>query len=76
MGQEEVPVRSKRAVLDTKHGNIRAPLQGSNLIQEELLPFIEPVIVAGKPSGLCANPDDDKFLAYAIVTVKVGLKPT
>ncbi len=36
-----------------------------NLIQEELLPYIEPVMAAEKLKAVCADPDDDKFLACA-----------
>lgn len=35
------------------------------IIQEELLPYIEPVSVTENISGMCADPDDDKFLACA-----------
>lgn len=35
------------------------------IIQEELLPFIEPIVVTGKFDGVCSDPDDDKFLACA-----------
>jgi len=36
-----------------------------DIIQEELLPYIEPVMVTEKPKGVCVDPDDDKFLACA-----------
>ncbi|MBI5598363.1 MAG: putative toxin-antitoxin system toxin component, PIN family [Deltaproteobacteria bacterium] len=36
-----------------------------DIIQEELLPYIEPVMVAGKLKGVCVDPDDDKFLYCA-----------
>ncbi len=36
-----------------------------NIIQEELLPYIEPVVVTEKPKGFCVDPDDAKFLACA-----------
>lgn len=36
-----------------------------DIIQEELLPFIEPVAVTGKLKGVCVDPDDDKFLVCA-----------
>lgn len=36
-----------------------------DIIQEELLPFIEPVAATGKLKGVCVDPDDDKFLACA-----------
>lgn len=37
-----------------------------DLIQEELIPYIEPVVVAVKPERVCEDPDDDKFLACAV----------
>ena len=36
-----------------------------NMVQEELLPYVEPVTVADKLIGVCDDPDDDKFLACA-----------
>lgn len=36
-----------------------------DIIQEELLPYIEPVSAAVKMKGVCVDPDDDKFLACA-----------
>ena len=36
-----------------------------DIIQGELLPFIEPVAATGKLKGVCVDPDDDKFLACA-----------
>ena len=36
-----------------------------DIIQEELLPYIEPVMVAEELKGVCIDPDDDKFLACA-----------
>ena len=36
-----------------------------DIIQEELLPYIEPVAVTGKLNSVCVDPDDDKFLACA-----------
>lgn len=36
-----------------------------NIIQEELLPYVESVTVAEKLNGVCVDPDDDKFLACA-----------
>ncbi|MBI5560261.1 MAG: putative toxin-antitoxin system toxin component, PIN family [Deltaproteobacteria bacterium] len=35
------------------------------IIQEELLPYIEPVTVSEKSDGVCVDLDDDKFLACA-----------
>ncbi len=35
------------------------------IIQEELLPYIEPVAVTDRLNGVCIDPDDDKFLACA-----------
>jgi len=35
------------------------------IIHEELLPYLEPVSVTEDISGICADPDDDKFLACA-----------
>jgi len=36
------------------------------LINEELLPYIEPVTVIEDVKGVCKAPDDDKFLACAV----------
>lgn len=36
-----------------------------NIIQEELLPYVEPVTVTDRLNGVCLDPDDDKFLACA-----------
>ena len=36
-----------------------------DIIREELLPYIEPVMVAEELKGVCIDPDDDKFLACA-----------
>jgi len=36
------------------------------LMQEELLPYITPVTDCDDAVGVCEDPDDDKFLAYAI----------
>lgn len=36
-----------------------------NIIQEEIIPYIEPVTVTDNLSGVCVDPDDDKFLACA-----------
>ncbi len=36
-----------------------------DIIQEELLPFVEPILVTAKLVRACADPDDDKFLACA-----------
>ncbi|MBI5885581.1 MAG: putative toxin-antitoxin system toxin component, PIN family [Deltaproteobacteria bacterium] len=36
-----------------------------DIIQVELLPYIEPVSVIGETRGICKDPDDDKFLACA-----------
>ena len=36
-----------------------------DIIQEELLPYIEPVSVAGELHGICIDPNDDKFLECA-----------
>jgi len=36
-----------------------------DIIREELLPCIEPVMVAEELKGVCVDPDDDKFLACA-----------
>lgn len=34
-----------------------------DIIREELLPYIEPVLAVEKLSNICEDPDDDKFLA-------------
>lgn len=36
-----------------------------DIIREELLPFMEAITVTGNMAGLCADRDDDKFLAAA-----------
>ena len=36
-----------------------------DIIQEELLPYIEPVSVTGELHGICIDPNDDKFLVCA-----------
>jgi len=36
------------------------------LINEELLPYIEPVTDCEDINGVCQDPDDDKFLACAV----------
>jgi len=36
------------------------------LINEELLPYIEPVTVNEDVKGVCEDPDDEKFLACAV----------
>lgn len=36
-----------------------------NIFHEEILPYIEPVIVKGKTRNICKDPDDDKFLECA-----------
>jgi putative PIN family toxin of toxin-antitoxin system len=36
------------------------------LIEEEILPFFEVVEVADELSGICKDPDDDKFISCAI----------
>ena len=36
-----------------------------DIIREELLPCIEPVMVAEELKGVCVDPDDDKFLVCA-----------
>lgn len=37
-----------------------------DLIEEELLPYIESVSVPEDAKGVCADPDDDKFVACAL----------
>lgn len=36
------------------------------IIEEEILPFFEVVDVASEVSGICNDPDDDKFISCAI----------
>ncbi len=36
------------------------------ILQEELLPYIDPVTVSEDVTGACEDPDDDKFLACAV----------
>ncbi len=36
------------------------------VIEEEALPFFEVVEIVGEVSGVCRNPDDDKFIACAL----------
>ncbi len=36
------------------------------ILQEELLPYIDPVTVSEDVRGACEDPDDDKFLACAV----------
>lgn len=36
-----------------------------DIVHEELLPYVEPVSVQGKPDALCPDPDDEKFLSCA-----------
>lgn len=37
-----------------------------DLLQEELMPYIEPVASPDNPKGVCVDPDDDKFIACAV----------
>jgi uncharacterized protein len=37
-----------------------------NIVQEDVLPFFDVVEPVTKKSGLCRDPEDDKFLALAI----------
>lgn len=36
------------------------------IIKEEVLPFFEVVEITGEVSGVCRDPDDDKFIACAL----------
>lgn len=36
------------------------------IIKEEVLPFFEIVEITGEVSGVCRDPDDDKFIACAL----------
>jgi putative PIN family toxin of toxin-antitoxin system len=36
------------------------------IIKEEVLPFFEIVEITGEMSGVCRDPDDDKFIACAL----------
>ncbi len=38
----------------------------STIIEEEILPFFEVVEIANQVSGICNDPDDDKFISCAI----------
>lgn len=37
-----------------------------NIIEEEILPYIEVVEIIDPVTGLCRDPDDDKFIACAV----------
>ncbi|MBI5587983.1 MAG: putative toxin-antitoxin system toxin component, PIN family [Deltaproteobacteria bacterium] len=52
-----------RVLAYPKFGLTEREIKG--IVQEELLPYIAPIAVAGKLTGVCIDPDDDKFLACA-----------
>lgn len=42
------------------------PSEMRSIIQDEVLPFFEVVEKVGRISGVCPDPDDDKFIACAV----------
>ena len=54
-----------RAVLDHPKFRLRK-VEIKAIIEEEVLPFFEVVEIASEVSGVCKDPDDDKFIACAL----------